>query len=80
MVCYATMEQAAADARYARIHDERKWHDGTFRRWAKEPSREHPYRYDFGVTIGVAATDLHPDDTFLSDEACGPIPAQKPKS
>lgn len=72
------MEQAAADARYARVHDERKWHNGDFTSWAEKPSREHPYRYDFGVTIGVAETDLYPDDKFLSDERCGPLPTQKP--
>lgn len=71
------MEQKAADARYARLHDDRKWHDGTGTRWANEPSRGFPYRFDFGVTIGVADIDIRPDDLFLTEEAApfAPLPA-----
>lgn len=63
------MEREAANARYARLHDDRKWHDGSFTQWAKEPSREFPYRFDFGVTVGVADTDLRPHDLFTTREA-----------
>jgi hypothetical protein len=72
------MERAAADARYSRLHDERKWHDGSFTRWAAEPSREFPYRFDMGVTIGVAETDLRPDDAFLTRESAPLVAANKP--
>lgn len=68
------MESAAANAKWGRLHEERPWHDGSFKSWAKEPSASHPYFKDWGVTIGVTDVDLRPDDTFLSREDCGPLP------
>lgn len=72
------MERTAADARYAKLHDDRKWHDGTFTSWVKEQSTSHPYRFDFGVTIGVADTDIRPDDDFLTREKA-PLAAKQPQ-
>jgi hypothetical protein len=71
------MESEAAKARYGRLHDERKWHDGSFAHWAKEPSDAYPYRFDMGVTQGVSDVDVRPTDTFLTDErASWPPPPQ----
>jgi len=59
------MERAAADRRYRALHEDRPYHDGTFGHWSKEPSLSAPYRFDDGVTIWVASTDVNPDDDFL---------------
>lgn len=63
------MEKAAADARYAELHEKRAYHDGTFPRdlsdWAEKRSAETPYHYLDGVTISVAPVDLAPHDHFL---------------
>jgi hypothetical protein len=77
-VCYATMEREAANARYARLHEKSQWHDGSFTRWAEEPSDSHPYRYDHGVTVGVSETDLYPDDDFLTKVSASPHPSPEP--
>lgn len=64
-VCYATMERSAAQARWETLHEERPYHNGTHRSWAKEMSPEHPYYRDSGVNIWVAPRDINPDDDFL---------------
>lgn len=69
------MEQAAADAKYARLHEARKWHNGNGTSWGPEPSDEHPYRYNHGLTIGVADSDIRPDDKFLTEEHAPFVPA-----
>jgi hypothetical protein len=66
IVCYATMEQQAAEALYERLHHDRPWHDGTFEDWAAEPSTSHPYHISHGVTIVATERDFAPDDDFLS--------------
>lgn len=59
------MELAAAQAKYADMHAERQFHDGSFARWSDKRSASYPYRYDEGVTIGIADSDLAPHDHFL---------------
>jgi hypothetical protein len=64
-ICYATLELISANAQYERLHKQLPYHDGTFKSWAAEPSRSHPYRFTDGVTIWVAPVDLDPEDDFL---------------
>lgn len=68
-ICYATMEAAAANWAYDKLHEERPFHDGTFptdlNAWSDTRSSSHPYDFRDGVTIWVAAQDLSPDDDFL---------------
>lgn len=68
-ICHATMERAAAEWRYSKMHDAAPYHDGTFptdpKAWASERSASHPYSAHDGVTIWVAETDLSPHDHFL---------------
>lgn len=71
-VCYASMEREAANAKWARMHEDRPWHNGSWTSWESKPSAGHPYHRDHGLVIGVAVTDLRPDDTFLSEVNCGP--------
>lgn len=66
-VCFASMESAAANARYDAKHEARPYHDGTFQSWAKERSPHHPYHARDGVSIWVHDVDLAPDDDFLTD-------------
>lgn len=66
------MEREAADAKWQALHKDRPWHNGSFTSWAPHRSDEHPYHLSHGVVIGVAETDLRPDDAFLTDEDCGP--------
>lgn len=65
-VCYPTMEQDAARERFRRLHEKRPWHDGTFTSWGEEQSADHPYRFDYGVTIWASREDLGHGGDFLS--------------
>lgn len=60
------MEKEAAIARYQELHEDRPYHNGSFSSWSDKRTREHPYRYDEGVSIGVSLVDNNPDDDFLS--------------
>lgn len=65
-VCWPAAQLAAVNRLYDLLHEDAPYHDGTFERWAKEPSREYPFHYRDGVTIWLSATDLTPDEDFLS--------------
>lgn len=65
-ICRVAMEQAAADRIYSELHEARPYHDGTFKNWVEKPSPAFPYHFSDGVTVFVAASDLNPDDDFLS--------------
>lgn len=65
-VCYPTMEAAAVNERYDRLHKREPFHDGTFASWSATASSSHPYHYRAGVRVFVAEVDLNPDDDFLS--------------
>lgn len=60
------MNAAAATALYEEMHKDLPYHDGTFKSWAKDRSREFPFHYNDGVTIFAAPVDLQPDDDFLN--------------
>ena len=66
------MEREAASAAYADLHKDAPYHDGSFKSWAKERSRSHPYHYGDGVTFGVADHDLWPGDRFTTDQYASP--------
>jgi hypothetical protein len=55
----------AAERRYAQIHEDRPFHDGTEKRWSKTSGPSFPYHFQDGVTIYVSETDLNPKDKFL---------------
>lgn len=65
-MCWPAAQLAAVNRLYDLLHEDAPYHDGTFERWAKEPSREYPFHYRDGVTIWLSATDLTPDEDFLS--------------
>lgn len=65
LVCRKTMDLAAAERKWAALHDDAQWHDGEFKSWAKERSDSHPYHLNDGVRIWVADVDYSPDDDFL---------------
>lgn len=71
------MEREAAKEAYDELHKEAQYHDGTFQRWSKVRSHQHPYRYDAGVTIGAAETDLTPWDRFTTERDASPLPDSK---
>lgn len=62
------MERAAANRRYAALHEKRPFHDGTFKRWSENATPSTPYHYGDGVTIWAASHDVNPDDNFLGGE------------
>lgn len=72
-VCYASMEQAAARGRYDDLHAGKPFHDGTWRSWSEKRSASHPYRYDDGVHISVASSDLAPWDDFTTNRSASPV-------
>lgn len=65
VIDYAEMERRSAERAYARIHEERPFHDGFFKNWSEKPTDMAPYHFMDGVKIIVAETDLNPDDHFL---------------
>lgn len=69
------MEQAAAERRYAILHESQPYHDGQFKNWAAKPSVLTPYHFGDGVRIYVAETDVNPNDQFLPDLDDTPEPA-----
>lgn len=79
-VCYAAMERAAAEWKYAELHKVEPYHDGSFRRWSRERTDSHPYGAHDGVTIWVADVDLAPHDHFLGGRHACPecSPEQSP--
>lgn len=66
--CRVEMETAAAEAAWARQHEKRPWHDGTFADWAEEPSESHPYHFQHGTRIWVTKTDLGLGGNFTTRE------------
>lgn len=65
-ICWATMQQRAADARYDAIHENAPFHDGTFEHWSEKRDTAHPYHFRDGVTIWLSDTDDTHDDDFLA--------------
>jgi hypothetical protein len=65
-ICFVSMENAAANARYDDKHRDKPYHDGQFKSWAKDRSPHHPYHARDGVTVWVHDEDLNPDDAFLT--------------
>ncbi|GAB2970304.1 hypothetical protein [Nocardioides montaniterrae] len=78
LICYRTMEAAAAQAAYDDLHRKAAFHDGTFTNWGEKRSPEHPYAHNDGVTIGVADEDLMPWDAFTTKVDASPIPHEPP--
>lgn len=72
-VCYAAMERESASAAYAALHEDKPWHDGSFKSWAKERSASHPIKFDMGVSIGVDSVDRAPWDKFTTRRNASPI-------
>ena len=62
------MDLAAADRKWAALHEDRPWHDGSFTSWVKERSDSHPFHFQDGVRLWVSDVDYSPDDTFLQSE------------
>ena len=60
------MQLKAAERLYGLKHEDRPFHDGTFKNWAKDPSPEFPFRYDDGVTIWLSPTEVNEEDEFLA--------------
>lgn len=67
-VCHPTMQLAAANRRYDKIHENAPYHDGFFRLWSENPSAITPFHYREGVTIWLSKEDLTPDDDFLAQK------------
>lgn len=68
------MEQQAADALYAKLHEKEPFHDGTFTSWATDRTLDHPYHFKDGVSIGVAGFDVTPHDQFTTEVNASPTP------
>lgn len=79
-VDYAAMELEAAQFAYEEKHKDLEWHDGTFQSWSKVRTAEFPYRFDMGVRVGVARTNLAPWDEFTTKVDASPVPPSRPPS
>lgn len=68
------MARTAAKEQYDGLHAEKAtYHDGSFTSWRPEQSRSHPFRYDAGVSYGVATEDPTPWDKFTTEREASPI-------
>lgn len=65
VVCYSTMERMSAQQDWDKLHEERQWHDGTFKHWSKIRTKATPYQRNWGVTIFASDTDLGLGGDFL---------------
>lgn len=65
------MQLKAAERIYGLIHKDRPYHDGSFERWAAEPSARFPFHFMDGVTIWMSEVELAPDDDFLEQNPPG---------
>ena len=63
------MVEESARAEYARLHEKRPWHDGSFSKWSEEPSATFRFHFQHGTTIWVAETDLGHGGDFLSSRS-----------
>jgi hypothetical protein len=59
------MDLAAAEWKWASLHEKEPFHDGSFEDWVKERSDSHPFHYSDGVRIWVADVDYEPEGTWL---------------
>lgn len=64
-VCWPAAAKAAADAAYDALHEEKPYHDGSFKRWSDKRRGAFRFHYRDGVTISVHREDISPDDDFL---------------
>lgn len=67
-VCYPTMVEESARAEYARLHEKRPWHDGSFSKWSEEPSATFRFHFQHGTHIWAADTDHELGGDFLRSE------------
>lgn len=64
-MCHATRARESAQARFAELHKDRPWHDGTFTRWDEKQTRATPYHHSHGTSIWVSDTDYDLGGDFL---------------
>ena len=69
-ICQPSMQLAAAQARYADLHDKKPFHngrmvDGHFVDWSDKRSPDYPYHWSDGASIWLAPTDLGLGGDFL---------------
>jgi hypothetical protein len=69
------MDLKAAERKWASLHADRPFHDGSFRSWAKEFSDSHPFHFNDGVLVWVSDVDYSPADQFLRSEYA-PLPGR----
>jgi hypothetical protein len=65
------MQLEAARRMYAKRHEDKPFHDGSFTIWSEKPSKLCPFHYSDGVTIWLSREDLTPDDDFLGNTPSG---------
>ena len=70
------MEQRAADAAYAKLHEKEPYHNGSFTSWSKDRGPDHPYHFNDGVSIGVSGYDIAPHDKFTTERDASPEPPE----
>lgn len=65
-VCWPAAALAAAEAAYDALHEDKPFHDGSFRLWSAKRGGKYRFHYRDGVTLTVHREDLSPDDDFLT--------------
>lgn len=60
------MDLAAAERKWASLHEETPFHNGDFTSWSKDRSDSHPYHFQDGVRLWVSDVDYDPDGSWLS--------------
>lgn len=71
-ICWPTAQLEAAKRLFALLHEEQPYHDGTFQRWAKEPSAAYPFHYGDGHRFYLTPSDIAPWDEWTTDVNASP--------
>src|SRR5690606_5235770 len=65
VVCQPSMQLEAAKRRFALLHEERPYHDGTMTLWSEKPSPSYPFHFSDGASIFLAEKDYGLGGDFL---------------
>lgn len=64
-VCWPTAQLEAAKGLYAALHEDKPYHDGSFKRWAKERSHSTAFHFSDGVSFYLSEADDPDAEDFL---------------
>lgn len=71
-ICWPAAQLEVAKRKYAALHEDEPFHDGTFKNWAKEFSWAYPFHYADGISLFMSPIELAPWDDFTEVAQASP--------